>query len=296
MDLVGACRVFVHVGECGSFTVGAAAARVPQPVASRRIAALEGHFGARLFDRSTRRAVLTTFGRDMLAPAKRLVQLAEALEHQAGQAKLRPLSLAVPATCPVRQLALLDAAARDQDVILDFRCAGPAERAELLRSRDVRAALIAVPPDGADWSVPLGVAAAAGRGSRPFRIDTLRPGRTAQQPRRLWIQPEDDVPHVRDRLEQLGHRAALLPAQIMVAASLTAAAAEAMRAGGFLLCSAPQAAELGLRWRPIAGEPVGRGYRLSAIDGEDTGPLRVSLWARVGAALGQPPADPQGGA
>ena len=67
-----------------------------------------------------------------------------------------------------------------------------------------------------------------------------------------------------------------------------------MRAGGFLLCSAPQAAELGLRWRPIAGEPAGRGYRLSVIDGEDTGPLRVSLWARVGAALGQPPADPQG--
>jgi DNA-binding transcriptional LysR family regulator len=296
VDLVGACRVFVRVGECGSFTVGAAAARVPQPVASRRIAALEAHFGARLFDRSTRRAVLTTFGRDMLPPARRLVQLAEALEHQAGQAKLRPLSLAVPATCPVRELALLDAAARDQDLILDFRCAGPAERAELLRSREVRAALIAVPPEGADWSVPLGVAAAAGRGTGPFRIDALRPGRTAQAPRRLWIQPEDDVPHVRDRLQLLGHRAALLPAQIMVAASLTAAASAAMRTGDLLLCSAPQAAGLGLRWRPVAGEPAGRGYRLAATDGEDTGPLRVSLGSQVGRALGQAPADPPGDA
>jgi DNA-binding transcriptional LysR family regulator len=45
MDLVASCRVFVHVGERGSFTLGAAAARVPQSVASRRIAALEEHFG-----------------------------------------------------------------------------------------------------------------------------------------------------------------------------------------------------------------------------------------------------------
>src|SRR3954469_15689454 len=109
VDLVGACRVFVHVGERGSFTLGAAAAQVPQSVASRRIAALEKHFGERLFDRSTHRAALTVFGRDMLPSAKRLVQLAEAMEHNAEQAKLRPLTLAVPDTCSVRQRAMLDA-------------------------------------------------------------------------------------------------------------------------------------------------------------------------------------------
>lgn len=37
-----------------------------QPVASRRVAALEERFGEQLFERMSRRAVLTAFGRDML--------------------------------------------------------------------------------------------------------------------------------------------------------------------------------------------------------------------------------------
>src|ERR1700761_3360171 len=207
MDLLAACRVFVSVGERGSFTLGAAAARVPQPVASRRIAALEAHFGERLFDRSTRRAALTPFGRDMLPPARRLIQLAEALEYHAEQARLRPLSLAVPETCPVRALAELSAAAHEQGVMLEFRPAGPAERAELVATAQVRVALVAVPPAGADWTVPLGVAApraraggaggavppagadgtvplgvaATGAGTPgPLRVESLRPGRRPQ--------------------------------------------------------------------------------------------------------------------
>jgi DNA-binding transcriptional LysR family regulator len=283
VDLVAACRVFVQVGECGSFTLGAAAARVPQSVASRRIAALEEHFGGRLFDRSTRRAALTAFGRDMLPSAKRLVRLAEAMEYDAEQAKLRPLSLAVPETCPVRRLALLDAAARDQGTVLDLRSAGPAERAELLRTRQVRTALTAVPPADADWTVPLGVASRQDGRTGPLHLDTLRPGRAQRSFRRIWIQPEDDVPHIRDRLRQLGHRAALVPAQVSVAASLIAAAAEAMRTDDHLLCSVPQADELGLRWRALAGEPVARGY---AVTGEEADRLRDRLGEQVGRALG----------
>jgi DNA-binding transcriptional LysR family regulator len=288
VDLVAACRVFVYVGERGSFTLGAAAARVPQSVASRRIAALEEHFGGRLFDRSARRAALTAFGRDMLPSAKRLVQLAESLEHHAEQAKLRPLSLGVPGTCSVRLLAMLDAAARRQGTVLDFRSAGPAERAELLRSGQVRAALLAVPPADADWTVPLGVAAPPGPGPEPVYLETLRPGRAERSFRRIWIQPEDDVPHVRDRLEQMGHRAALMPAQITVAASLIAAASETMRAGDFLLCSPPQADELGLRWRELAGAPVARGYSLSAVTGDDAGRVTAGLRDHVARALGTP--------
>jgi DNA-binding transcriptional LysR family regulator len=285
MDLVAACRVFVLVGERGSFTLGAAAARVPQSVASRRIAALEEHFGARLFDRSTRRAALTTFGRDMLAPAQRLVQLAEAMEFHAEQARLRPLSLAVPETSPILALATLSAAAREQGVVLEFRPAGPAQRAELVATAQVRAALIAVPPAGADWTVPLGVASTAGeRGA--FRVDSLRPGRSQRPPRRIWIQPEDDVPHIRDPLQQLGHRAALLPAQIPVAASLVTAAAETLRAGDLLLCSAGQAAELGLRHRPLAGSPLARGYRVSVAAGDDPDRLRTGLGTAIAQALG----------
>lgn len=67
--------MFVQVGERGSFTLGAAAAGVPQPVVSRRIAALERHLGGLLFDREGRRAALTPFGRDLLPSARRLVEL-----------------------------------------------------------------------------------------------------------------------------------------------------------------------------------------------------------------------------
>ncbi|MET7796147.1 LysR family transcriptional regulator [Streptomyces decoyicus] len=288
VDLVAACRVFVQVGERGSFTLGAEAVRVPQSVASRRVAALEEHFGERLFDRSTRRAALTAFGRDMLPSAKRLVQLAEALEYHAEQAKLRPFGLAVPETCSVRHLAMLDAAARDEDTVLDFRTAGPAERTELLRSREVRAALVAVPPAGADWTVPLGVASPTDSGRGPLHLETLRPGRAQRSFRRIWIQPEDDVAHVRDRLEQTGHRVALVPAQVAVAASLTAAVAATLHTDDFLLCSPAQADDLGLCWRRLAGTPVARGYSVSAVAGDDADRVQAGLWTQVARALGAP--------
>ncbi|MBP2472321.1 DNA-binding transcriptional LysR family regulator [Crossiella equi] len=284
MDLVAACRVFVHVGERGSFTQGAAAAGVPQPVASRRIAALERHLGARLFDRSTRRAALTAFGRDMIPPATRLVRLADELSDHAALALLRPLSVAVPETCSVRRLAQLDAAAREDGTVLEFRTATPAGRAELLNAREVRLALLATPVDEATWVVPLGVASTVDE-DRPLRVETLRPSRTRREPRRLWVQPEDDVPHVRDRLTQLGNRAALLPAQIAVAPSLTSAVSDVLRSpGNLLLCPSGQAEELGLRWRPLAGVALARGYVLASTPGEAAPDLHDPLAACLGAS------------
>ena len=94
------------------------------------------------------------------------------------------------------------------------------------------------------------------------------------------------MPHVRDRLQQLGHRAALAPTQIAVAASLTAAASEAIRADDFLLCSVSQAQDLGLTWRHLAGEPVARGYSASALTGDDAQRVRVDLREHVARALG----------
>ena len=289
MDLVNACRVFAQVAEHGSFTLGAAAARVPQSVASRRVAALEEHLGQPLFDRSARRAVLTAFGRDMLAPAKRLVELADALEYHAQEAKLRPLTLAVPETCDMWHLARLDAAARAAGLVLDLRHAGPAERAELLRSRAVRAAVEAVPADDAVWVVPLGLAASGRRGAASAaRLSALRPSRADESYRRIWIQPEDDVAHIRDTLRHAGHRAALLPGQIVVAASLVAGAGEALRSGDLLLCSARQGDDLGLAWRPIADVSVSRGYAVSALTGDDASRVRDVLGAGIGRALGVP--------
>ncbi|MEV7548537.1 LysR family transcriptional regulator [Amycolatopsis sp. NPDC089917] len=286
VDLIGSCRAFVSVSEAGTFTAGAAIARIPQPVASRRIAALERHFGERLFDRSTRRALLTPFGRDMLPSAKRLVTLADAMEHDARRAKLRPLRLAMPETCAIRELAELDAAARELDVFLEFRQASPRERAELVRTQEVRAALMVVPAEEGAWKVILGAAGTGGSPSGSLHLETLRVGRSGGAARRVWIQPEDDVPHIRDRLFRVRDSVGLRPAQVSVADSLTAAAAAVFGSDDLLLCSTAQAAELGLVWRPIGEIRLARGYEIAAGPGEDAQRIRARLWSDIARCLG----------
>lgn len=286
VDLIGSCRAFVSVSEAGTFTAGAAIARIPQPVASRRIAALERHFGERLFDRSIRRAVLTPFGRDMLPSAKRLVALADAMEHDAQRARLRPMRLAMPDTCTVRELAELDAAARALDVFLEFRQAPPGERAELVRTQEVRAALTAVPAEEGTWTVPLGLAGGGRPRASVLHLETLRVGRSGRSPRRVWIQPEDDVPHIRDRLFRVRDSVGLRPAQVSVADALTAAAAAVFGSDDLLLCSAAQATGLGLNWRPIGELRLARGFEITAGPGEDTQRLRARLWPDIARCLG----------
>ncbi len=266
MDLIGACLAFVSVSERGSFTVGAAAARMSQSVASRRVAALEERLGEQLFQRTSRRAVLTPFGRDMLPAARRLVLAAEQLQLDAESAGRKPWRLAVPAVCSTSSLARLVADARGQGVMLDLRVTGTsAERAELVHTQQVRAALLAVPPDEATWSVPLGLAAAQDPGVNRFYVETLRMGRSSSgRPRRIWIQPEDDVPHIRDPLTRLRDAMGLQPAQLVVATDLTTAAAEVLCSPDVLLCSPAQAGELALNWRPLGEIALTRGYALAA--------------------------------
>ncbi|MUL42018.1 LysR family transcriptional regulator [Streptomonospora sp. PA3] len=290
MDLVGACIAFVHVSERGSFTLGAAAARIPQPVASRRIAALERHLGGRLFDRSTRHATLTPFGRDMLPSAKRLISLAEAMEHDAERARLAPVRLAVPDICGTRELALLAAAAQRQGLNLDLHPASPPERDDLLRTRQVRAAVAAVPPGDAHWAVPLGLAGRREPRAAVLHLETLRPGRGdgEAQRRRVWIQPEDDVPHIRDPFRRLADAVGLQPAQVAAAGSLASAAGRVLDSADLLLCSPRQAAELGLHWRPVGGLDAVRGYTVAAVPGEDTARIEQGVAEDMARCLGVP--------
>ncbi|MEV8394036.1 MULTISPECIES: LysR family transcriptional regulator [unclassified Streptomyces] len=282
MDLVGACRAFVSVSEHGSFTVGASAARMSQSVASRRVAALEEHFGEQLFERTSRRAVLTPFGRDMLPAARQLVQTAEVLLNEAAAAKRKPWRLAVPGICSTVGLARLVAEARGHGVTLDLRVAAPARRRELIHAQQVRAAVLAVPADEATWSVPLGLASAQDPGIRRVYVETLRLGRGSPGPaRRIWIQPEDDVPHIRDPLTRLRDAVGLRPAQLVAAADLTTAAAEVLSTHDLLLCSPAQAEELALNWRPIGEITLSRGFALAAA--ADGNPQHIE--ARLGDAL-----------
>ncbi|MFG2888385.1 LysR family transcriptional regulator [Streptomyces sp. NPDC048248] len=269
VDLLGACRAFVSVSEYGSFTVGADAARMSQSVASRRVAALEERFGERLFERTSRRAVLTPFGRAMLPAARQLVQTADVLLDEAEAAKRKPWRLAVPGTCSTAGLARLVAEARGHGITLDLRVTSPARRRELLHSQQVRAALLAVPPDEAAWSVPLGLASAQDPGVKRVYLETLRVGRVSVGPAcRIWIQPEDDVPHIRDPLTRLRDAVGLRPAQLVAADDLTTAAAEVLCTRDLLLCSPAQADELALTWRPIGEITLGRGFALATADGD----------------------------
>ncbi|MGW0711893.1 LysR family transcriptional regulator [Streptomyces sp. NPDC002643] len=270
MDLVGACRAFVHVSEHGSFTVGAAAAGMAQPVVSRRIAALEQRLGGRLLERSSRTVTLTPFGRDMLPLARHVTQAAARLEHEAEAARHRPLRLAVPPDCPTGALARLIAEARAHDLSLDPRPALAAERADLLTNRQVHAALLAVPLTEATWTVPLGLAVVDEPDGELIHLDTLRPGRADRhpRPRRVWLQPEDDVPHVRDRLARVRDAVGLRPVQLAVAPSVPAAVADVLSGGDALLCSPAQARTLSLHWRPVGelGPALARGYTLAVAD------------------------------
>ncbi|MBY8875107.1 LysR family transcriptional regulator [Micromonospora sp. PLK6-60] len=287
MDVVAACRAFVAVSGHGSFTSGATAAGIPQSVASRRVAALEEHFGARLFDRSSRAVRLTAFGQDMLPTARRLVDLADAMVDDAERARLRPLRVAVPDICPPPGLAALVVAARRQRIHLEVRPAGPAERARLCQTLEVGAGIVAVPEATATWRVPLGLAARIPFPAPTVFLETLRSGRARTQARRrILIQPEDDVAHLRDPLTRAGQSTGLAPAQVAVAPSLVDGAAAALGSPDLLLCSRQQAEEFGLHWCPLAGLRLLRGYDLAAGLREDHDQLRTVLHTDIARCLG----------
>lgn len=288
VDFLGACRAFVSVSDMGSFTIGASAARIPQSVASRRVAALEQELGARLLDRSGRRATLTPFGVRVLPRARRLVELADALRRDAVQARSAPVRCAVPQSCAVRDLAELGRASREVGTVLHLSQADPAERVEQLRTHDVETALVAVAPDEARWTVPLGLAAIRDEGAQPVHLDTLksRRHRLAGIARRIWLQPEDDVPMVRDRFLHVRDTAGLVPAQVQIASTLTGALTETYGGDDLLVCSAHQAKEFGLHWRGIALPGFERSYALRGVSGSDAAELAESLHGPISRALG----------
>ncbi len=285
---MAACQAFLAVSGQGSFTAGAAVARIPQSVASRRVAALEEHLGGRLFERSSRTVRLTPFGRDMLPWARRLADLADAMTQDAARARLRPVRLAVPAVCGTLVLARLVAAGRDEQVHLDLTPAGPVERAELVRALQVGAAIVAAPADGAAWQVPVGLAAVADPGRTAVHVETLRAGRAARNARRrrIWVQPEDDVAHVGDELARLGAAVGLQPSQVVTAPSLVAAVAATLTSDDLLACSRAQAGELGLHWRPVGELDLRRGYDMAAGTRDDATEVGQLLSAEIGRCLG----------
>ena len=83
-DRIELLQTFVHIVETGSLSAAAALLGTTQPTVSRRLQALERHFGVRLLSRSTHAMRLTEDGQRCLARARELL-----ISWQAFDAELR---------------------------------------------------------------------------------------------------------------------------------------------------------------------------------------------------------------
>ncbi|MBV8551121.1 MAG: LysR family transcriptional regulator [Acidobacteriaceae bacterium] len=97
-------RYFCAVARNGTFTRAAEAERVAQPSLSQQILKLEAELGAKLFDRLSRSARLTEFGRAFLPKAERILrELSEAkteILEMSGKDKGEVAIGAIPTVAP----------------------------------------------------------------------------------------------------------------------------------------------------------------------------------------------------
>lgn len=78
-------QVFRTVAEKGSFSKAAECLHLSQPTISLHIQALEEHYGAKLFDRTTKRVRLTAAGEILLEYARHILDLYQRSEHEVSQ-------------------------------------------------------------------------------------------------------------------------------------------------------------------------------------------------------------------
>lgn len=93
MDLLHALRTFIRVTETGSFSAVARESNTNHSSVTRQVGDLEGHFGVRLFQRTTRRLSLTEDGQDLLQYARRMDELEQELEGALGRQRASPTGM-----------------------------------------------------------------------------------------------------------------------------------------------------------------------------------------------------------
>ena len=108
MDQLRAMRVFTRVIDAGGFAKAAQALDIAPAVATRLVAELEEHLGARLINRTTRRLALTDVGEDYLERVRNILSEIDDAEAVAGIATAEArgrLSVLAPPGFAVHQLA-----------------------------------------------------------------------------------------------------------------------------------------------------------------------------------------------
>ncbi|MES2192032.1 MAG: LysR family transcriptional regulator [Pseudomonadota bacterium] len=84
MDKLRAMQAFMHIADEGSLTAAARVMSSSLPAMVRTLAALEAHLGVRLFNRTTRRIVLTDEGRRYLERCREVLGAVQDAEESLG--------------------------------------------------------------------------------------------------------------------------------------------------------------------------------------------------------------------
>ena len=184
-------RIFVSAADFGSFSAAARKLGRVQSAVSQSVAALEGHLGVALFDRSGKTPRLTPAGAAVAKDARRLLEGADALKARAASiaSEVEPeLVFAVDAIFPHQPLIASLKALRDKfpalPVSIFTESLGGAE--QRLREGVAQFAIYPTPPPGygdliADFLAPIDVVAVVGAGHplakepEPITRETLEP-------------------------------------------------------------------------------------------------------------------------
>jgi DNA-binding transcriptional LysR family regulator len=108
VDQLSAMRTFRRVVELGSFTAAARSLSLSKAAVSKQVGELEGHLGATLIHRTTRRLSVTEVGNAYFERCQRLLDEFEAAEAEVRNLQAEPsgsLRLSVPNAFGVTQLA-----------------------------------------------------------------------------------------------------------------------------------------------------------------------------------------------
>ncbi|SFF23289.1 DNA-binding transcriptional regulator, LysR family [Actinacidiphila alni] len=297
---------FVAVAEESHFGRAAARLGMAQPPLSQRIQRLEGEFGLRLFDRSSRRVSLTNAGVLLLPEVRALLERSQALQACArrirdGRSDLLRAALPPDLAGPTVAALLAGFRGRHTGVELELHELATAEQLAGLRAGELDAGLVHLPceasglelgpvlrrelgvllPPDADAAaldeVPL--CALAGydlvlfpRAAEPARYDGL-----LNSCAREGYVP-DAVRHGQG--ESFVHGLVLSGRAVAFAPRTDREAAE--RGGG--PDGAGAAPQAGPVWRPLVGAPLARRYAVAWPAGRD-GATVGSFVEAIGAAL-----------
>jgi DNA-binding transcriptional LysR family regulator len=91
MDRIAAMQLVVAVAQLGGFAPAARRLRISAPVATRTIASLEEHLGARLFQRTTRSVRLTDAGRRYLERIRYILDELDEAEQAVAAERTEPV-------------------------------------------------------------------------------------------------------------------------------------------------------------------------------------------------------------